>query len=175
MLTRTHPWLARVLSIGPFTLPVVQVLGLLLAVALCGFSWWLLQRSRAGFAIRAAVENPTMARAFGIDATRLGYLVAAISGVSVAIAGSVIGIVYAISPSSALIWVPVVLAVVLLGGLANPVGVAASDMALAVAESFTRQYASPSIAQLVALGILVVVLLFKPSGLFRPTVEVSER
>ena len=48
-------------------------------------------------------------------------------------------------------------------------------MALAVAESFTRQFASPSLAQLVALGILVVVLLFKPSGLFRPTVEVSER
>ncbi|MCK0114228.1 branched-chain amino acid ABC transporter permease [Ornithinimicrobium sp. F0845] len=173
--TENNPWLSNVLSVGPYTMPVVQILGLVAAVALCGFSWWLLQRSRAGYAIRASVENPTMARAFGIDATRLGYLIAAISGVSVAIAGSMIGILYALSPASALIWVPVTLAVVLLGGLANPVGVAISATALALAESFTRQFADPSLAQLVALGILVIVLLFKPSGLFRPTVEVSER
>lgn len=173
--TEENPWLSQVLSVGPYTMPVVQIIGLVLAIVLCAFSWWLLQRSRAGYAIRASVENPTMARAFGIDATRLGYLIAVISGVSVAIAGSMIGILYALSPSSALIWVPVVLAVVLLAGLANPVGVAISAMALALAESFTRQFSDPSLAQLVALGILVIVLLFKPSGLFRPTVEVSER
>lgn len=173
--TMDNPWLTRVWNVGPITLPVMQVLSLVLAILLCGFTWWLLQRSRSGFAIRASVENPTMARAFGIDATRLGYLIAAIAGASVAVAGTMIGIFYAISPASALLWVPVVLAVVLLGGLANPLGVFVSAMALAVAESFTRQFASPSLAQLVALGILVVVLLFKPSGLFRPTVEVSER
>lgn len=170
-----NPWLGWVIEVGPFTMPVIQVIGLLLAVALCGFTWWLLQRSRVGHAILASVANPTMARALGIDATRLGYLIATISGVSVAIAGTMIGTLYALTPSSALIWVPIVLAVCLLGGLANPIGVGISAVGLAVAESLTRQFASPSLAQLVALGILVVVLLFKPSGLFRPTVEVSER
>jgi branched-chain amino acid transport system permease protein len=169
-----NPWASAVLTIGPFTVPVVQLLSLVAAVLFCGFGWWLLQRSRVGHAIRASVEDPVMARAFGIDAGRLGYLIAALSGASVAVAGSVIGILYALSPSSALTWVPITLAVVLLGGLANPVGVGVAAVVLALAESFTRQFASPSLAQLVALAVLVVVLLFRPQGIFRATVQAGQ-
>ncbi|WP_157157318.1 MULTISPECIES: branched-chain amino acid ABC transporter permease [unclassified Diaminobutyricimonas] len=168
-----NPWAQAVIWLGGFTIPSVQLFGLIAAILFCGSAWWLLNRSRYGFAIRAGVQDPSMAAAFGINAPRLGYVIAVISGAAVAVAGSLIGTMNALSPSAALAWVPITLAIVLLGGLANPVGVSVAALVLALVESFTRQFASPSLAQLVALAVLVLVILFRPNGMFRPTVAVS--
>lgn len=173
--TAANPWAEASLWLGPVVIPTIQLIGLVTAILFCGFTWWLLNRSRYGFAIRASVQDPPMAAAFGINASRLGYVIAIISGASLAVAGSIIGTMQALSPSGPLAWVAITLAVVLLGGLANPVGVSVAALGLALAETFTRQYTSPTLAQLVALVVLVLVILLRPNGLFRPTVAVSER
>lgn len=62
-------------------------------------------------------------------------------------------------------------AVVLLGGLANPIGVMGAAVIIGIAESLTRQYGDPSWARLAALAVLAAALVFRPEGLFKRLVE----
>ena len=170
-----NPYFERAWHAGPFTVPFLGVFSLGCAVVLCLVSYWLLHVSFAGKAMRAAVQDPDMAAAFGINAVRLGYVVAVICGVSIAVAGSSIGMLFVLTPSAAQTWVAVVFATVLLGGLGNPRGLLASAMILALAASATQRFADPALANLAPLVLLVVVILFRPQGLFRPAVETSKR
>lgn len=172
---RQNPYFERAWHAGPFTVPFLGIFALGCAAVLCLLSYWLLHVSFAGKAMRAAVQDPDMAAAFGINAIRLGYVVAVICGVSIAVAGSSIGMMFVLTPSAAQTWVAVVFATVLLGGLGNPRGLLASAMILALAASATQRFASPALANLAPLVLLVAVILFRPQGLFRPAVETSQR
>lgn len=166
-----NPYFVRAWHPGPFTVPFLGTLALAAAVVLCGFSHWLLNKSYAGKAMRASVQDPEMAAAFGINSARLGYIVAVISGVAIAVTGSSIGMLYVLTPSDAATWVAVAFATVLLGGLGNPLGLLVSAILLAVTASATQQFADPATAKLTPLIILVAVILLRPQGLFRPAVE----
>jgi branched-chain amino acid transport system permease protein len=75
-----NPYFIRALRIGPFTLPLTGLLALGASLIACGSVWWLLNRTHAGKGMRAFVQDPEMASAFGVDYPRLALLVAAISG-----------------------------------------------------------------------------------------------
>lgn len=166
-----NPYATWILRFSGVTVPVSYVIGIVITLLLLIFVWWLLNKSRYGFAIRASVDEPQIARAFGINGPRLGYFIAIISGTSAAVAGVLIGINNSLTPTGANNWLAITMAVVLLGGMANPFGTAASAMLLAFAQTLTSQYSSPTLAQLVSIGVLTVVLLLRPQGLFKSIVE----
>jgi branched-chain amino acid transport system permease protein len=166
-----NPYFIRAFSVGPLNVPFVSLMALVAAVVACTGVYWLLNRTYAGKGIRAFVQDPEMAAAFGVNYRRLSLLVAATAGGTVGATGTIIGMVFVLTPSAAEIWIAVIFAVVLLGGLANPAGVAAAALLIGLVESFTRQFADPAMARLAALVVLVLALVFRPSGLFRPAVE----
>jgi branched-chain amino acid transport system permease protein len=157
--------------IGPFTFPQVGVMAVVSAIVACGAVWWMLNRTHAGKGMRAFVEDPEMASAFGVNYRRLALLVAVIAGATTGITGTIIGIQFVLTPTAAEVWIAVIFAVVLLGGLANPIGVIGAALIIGMVESFTRQFADPAMARLMALVVLAVVLVFRPDGLFKPLVE----
>jgi branched-chain amino acid transport system permease protein len=106
-----------------------------------------------------------------VNYKRLSLLIAGASGATVGATGTIIGMVFVLTPTAAEIWIAVIFAVVLLGGLANPIGVAAAALLIGLVESFTRQFADPAMARLMALLVLAVALVFRPEGLFKPVVE----
>lgn len=171
--TTENPWSTMVLSFGRVTVPIVQLIALFAALVLCLGTWYLLHRTGTGLSIRAAIADRPIATAYGIDTQRLAYVVAILGGASVGVFGAVVGMTYTLSPTAGLAWVPITLAVVLLGGLGNPLGTAIAAFVLALAETLTRQYASPGLAQLVSLTILVIVLVLRPQGLFKSISEVK--
>lgn len=170
-----NPYFDEALHLGGLTIPLLGVLALAVALALCAVTYWLLHISFMGKAMRAAVQDPGMAAAFGINAPRLGYLVAVICGVAIAITGSCMGMMYALTPSAMQTWVAVVFATVLLGGLGNPRGLLAAAMILAIISSATQRFANPALAALAPLVLLIVVILFRPQGLFKPAVETGQQ
>lgn len=165
-----NPYFTGAYSLGPFTLPHLGVLTLGAAVAAVAAVYWLLHLTHAGKGIRAFVQDPEMAAVFGVDYRRLSLLIAAVSGATVGATGTVIGMQFVLTPSAAEIWIAVIFAIVLLGGLANPLGVAGAALVIGLVESLTRQFAEPSLARLMALVVLALVLIFRPEGLFKPVV-----
>ncbi|MFA9444238.1 branched-chain amino acid ABC transporter permease [Egicoccus sp. AB-alg6-2] len=166
-----NPYFIKALRFGPFTLPLTGVIALVAALLACGGVWWLLNRTHAGKGMRAFVQDPEMASAFGVNYPRLAMLVAAISGAAAGVTGTLVGMLFVLTPTGAEIWIAVIFAVVLLGGLANPLGVIGAALIIGLVESFTRQFADPALARLMALVVLAVVLIFRPGGLFKPIVE----
>ncbi len=166
-----NPYFVKAYSFGPLNVPFVSLIALVAAVIGCTGVYWLLNKTYAGKGIRAFVQDPEMAAAFGVNYQRLALLVAGVAGATVGATGTIIGMVFVLTPSAAEIWIAVIFAVVLLGGLANPLGVAAAALLIGLVESFTRQFADPAMARLMALLVLALALVFRPEGLFKPVVE----
>lgn len=166
-----NPLYVRPIILGPVRLPAVFVIATAMAVVSCLGVWWLLTRSTSGRAIRAFVEDPEIAEAFGVNYRRLALLIAAIAGATGGLTGTLFGINYTLTPTGIEIWIAVVFAVVLLGGLANPLGIMGAAAIIGIAESLTRQYGDPSWARLAALAVLAAALVFRPEGLFKRLVE----
>lgn len=165
-----NPYFTQAYSVGPFTVPYLGVLALGAAVVACGGVYWLLKRTHAGKGIRAFVQDPEMAAVFGVDYRRLSLLIAAAAGATVGATGTIIGMQFVLTPSAAEVWIAVIFAIVLLGGLANPVGVFGAALIIGLVESLARQFADPAMARLMALAVLALALIFRPDGLFRPLV-----
>ena len=172
---KSNPYFGQAWHFGKLTVPFLGLVVLAIAVVLCAVTYWLLNVSFAGKAMRAVVQDPAMAAAFGINAGRLGYVVAAICGLAIAVTGSCLAMMYALTPSATQAWVAVVFATVLLGGLGNPRGLLAAAMILALISSATQRFTNPALAALAPLVLLIVVILFRPQGLFRAAVETSRR
>lgn len=166
-----NPYFVRSFRVAGITIPLLGVVSMIAATLASGGTWWLLNRTYVGKGIRAFVQDPEMAELFGVHHSRLAMLVAALAGGTAGAAGSIIGMLYVLTPTAPEIWIGVVFAVVLLGGLANPAGVVGAALIIGLVESLTRQFADPAMARLMALVVLVIALVFKPEGLFKPIVD----
>lgn len=166
-----NPLFTQALRIGPMRVSMLLAIATVMALVCCLGVWWLLTHTATGRGIRAFVQEPEMAAAFGVNYPRLALIVAAIGGATAGLTGTIIGMYLSLTPTVVELWIAVVFAVVLLGGLANPIGVMGAALVIGMVESLTRQFADPAMARLMALVVLVVALVFRPEGLFRRLVE----
>lgn len=125
--------------------------------------------TRIGLAMRAAAENPISARLVGI---RVGRMAALGWGMATAI-GSIAGILIApivfLEPNMMLSILLYGFAGAVLGGLANPAGAVAGGIAVGIIENLAGTYVPVIGSELklpIALFLIIVVLVFKPTGLF---------
>jgi len=121
----------------------------------------------AGLAMRAAAQNPQSARLCGIPVGRMlmfGWGLAAAIG---AVAGIMVAPVLFLDPNmmgGVLIYA---FTGALLGGITSPVGAVVGGLIVGVTENLVGTYLIPSQLKLtVALGLIIVVLLLRPNGLF---------
>ncbi len=143
----------------------VAILGISL-VLMVGLTF-LVARSRLGRAMRAVAENPTAARVLGINVDRVTATTFAIS----AALGAVAGALFAMNVNSAQLGMGAAielkgLAVIIVGGMGSLPGALVGGLLLGLAEVFAVQYVGSSWRDLVAFGLLFVLLLLRPQGLF---------
>jgi branched-chain amino acid transport system permease protein len=141
----------------------------------CALLYLLLQRTRLGLKIRAVASNPESARLVGINAgsmLMLGWALAAAIG---ALAGALVASKQTGFDASLMQQVLVfAFAAAALGGFDSPLGAVVAGLVVGVLDQLTIQYvdALDGIEVIVPLGLILVVLLVKPTGLFgRETVE----
>ena len=157
--------LSGTVDLGLFTYPAYRVFVLGVALVACLAVWYVLSRTRAGMVVRAATERPELTRALGID---VGRWVTPVFGAGIALAG-LAGVLAApmraVNPLMGTDLIIAVFAVVVIGGLGSIFGSVVSGFAVGVLTALTDFYV-PSLSQTLVFILMVVVLLWRPAGLF---------
>ena len=160
-----NPYGSGAVTIGPLAFPLPTLLAFATAVVVVVALHLALERTFTGRAVRAFAEDPPIAAAFGIDHHRIGMLLSGTAGVTAALAGTLFAIGGSMTPSTALEWVGLVFAVVILGGIGTVVGTLIAGMLVGVVAGLVTVLWSPSAGPLVVFSIVVLALVFRPRGL----------
>ena len=147
-------------------LPVVRVASMGIAFVLIVALQLFLRRTYMGKALRATVENWEAATLMGIDIQWV-YLLSFVMGAALAgVAGALVSVGYSIDPTMGMSWTLKSLVVMVLGGLGSLTGTFVGGLILGVTESATGYFFSLTYREVVGLVLFLLVLIFRPQGLF---------
>jgi branched-chain amino acid transport system permease protein len=138
--------------------------GVCLAVAL-GL-WWLIQRTRLGMTIRAGSHDREMVQALGIDIRRVYLLVFALGVALAMLAGMLAAPLSAVFPNMGAQVLILCFVVVVIGGLGSVWGALVAALLIGMADTFGKVWL-PEAAGALVYGLMALVLLWRPEGLFR--------
>jgi branched-chain amino acid transport system permease protein len=143
-----------------------QGLWIVAAVALVGASlWFMFQRTWLGRAMRASSENPRAALLMGISPSNMSTIAFAMSGAMGGLAGALFAPIASANYDSGLFFGLKGFSAAVLGGLGSPTGAVLGGLLLGLIESFAAGYLSSSFKDALALALLILMLLLRPSGL----------
>jgi branched-chain amino acid transport system permease protein len=146
--------------------PIVRVASLIIALVTLLALELFLRRTYTGKALRATVENWEAATLMGIDTQKV-YLLSFVMGAGLAgIAGTLVSVGYSVEPAMGLNWTLTSLIVMVLGGLGSIIGTFVGGIVLGVTQSATGFFLSQSYREVVGLVLFLLVLVFRPQGLF---------
>ncbi len=148
--------------VGVLYVPVAELLALLTAVALASLTWAWLRFTWVGKAMRASAQDPQIAAAFGVNHRRLALLLSGVGAAYAGVAGAFVALVFTLAPAQIYAWIGVVFAVVIIGGLGNPLGPLVAGVVIGVSEAITMAFTAPAWAPLVSFTLLILVLLLRP-------------
>ena len=149
-----------------FYLPYIYIFGFLMAVALVIALYALLYRSRFGRSVRATMQDQTASRLIGIDVNRVAAITFGIGIAVTAVGGMMFGATNGgFNPNSGYDLITRLLAIIILGGLGSIGGALAAAVFMITIESVVDIW-SPNWAIVVFYAALVLVLIFRPAGLF---------
>ncbi len=151
---------------GPISLPKTQVYGFLAAVLVLAALYVVLTRTWTGRAIRATSQNPSGAALVGVGAGGTAALAFALGTATTGVGGSILSVLYPFFPASHYDWISRLLGIVVLGGMGSLPGAMSGALILGLAETLTATYGSLRWSTLVFYLVIMVVLLFRPQGLF---------
>lgn len=149
------------------TAPTIRVAGFVFAVIATGLFLAFLFYTRTGLAIRATAQSKDNAGLMGIDVKRISSLVYAIYTGLTAMAGALLGAIYAMTPEVGLRYTLFAFFVVVLAGLGSVVGVLAAGLFLGVLQSVVTTFVGANYTLLVVFAVLFLALLLFPQGISR--------
>jgi len=148
--------------LGALYASLPELLTLLIACGLALGMWALLRYTDLGKALRAIAEDAPMAAAFGVNEKLLSLLLPGLCAAFAAVAGVCLALSYTLAPSQIYAWIGVVFAVVMIGGLGNPLGPLVAGLVIGVSEALTMAVTAPAWAPLVSFSLLIGALLIRP-------------
>jgi branched-chain amino acid transport system permease protein len=157
--------LAGVINLGFMILPIYRAWVIVVSVAVCFTTWFVIERTRLGATLRAATENAPLLQAFGVNVPLLVVLSYGGGVALAALAGVLSAPVILVTSSMGSSLVIVVFAVVVIGGMGSILGSIVSGLALGIIEGFTKVI-YPEASNIVVFVIMALVLILRPAGLF---------
>jgi branched-chain amino acid transport system permease protein len=149
------------------TISTVRLAGLLYAAAITAVLNYMLRRTTFGLGIRALAQRKEIAGLMGVNERRTtGLVFAMYTGIS-AMTGVVIGTVLSVSFRMGPEYSIFAFFVVVLAGMGYLAGVPAAALLLGIIQSFFLVYVNPTYTLLAVFGVLYLILLVSPRGLFR--------
>ena len=140
-----------------------------LSAAIIGGFWLFLKHGKYGIWIRATTQDRVMAQAMGIPVPWVHTAVFAIGAGMAAASGVLFGPLIGINHAMGLDWVLKAFIVVVVGGMGNLGGSIAASIFISLLEAYASIWVSPAQAVIVSFVVLILTLLFRPTGLFVPT------
>jgi branched-chain amino acid transport system permease protein len=161
---------------GHFTLfyleyPWYRVVIAALSAAIIGGLWLFLKFSHWGIWIRATTQDRVMAQAMGIPVPRVLMGVFAIGSGMAAASGVLFAPLVGVEPTMGLDWILKAFIVVVIGGMGNLAGSVAAAIFISLLEAYASLWVSPAQAVIASFVVLILTLLFRPTGLFATAVR----
>jgi branched-chain amino acid transport system permease protein len=155
-------------NLGFMFLPNYRAWVVAFSLVVCLTTWFVIERTRLGAYLRAATENPTLVRAFGINVPRMITLTYGFGVGLAALAGVMAAPIYNVSPQMGAHLIIVVFAVVVIGGMGSIMGAIVTGFGLGIIEGLTKVF-FPEASNTVIFIVMAIVLLIRPAGLFGRT------
>jgi branched-chain amino acid transport system permease protein len=157
--------------LGPVFVDVPRLVTFVVAIVLTLLLYGFLFRTDLGKSIRAAADNPYGALVIGTDVKRVYAVAFGIGAACVGAAGALVAPFLPFQPSTGLSASVTSFNIVIIGGMGSLAGAFFGGLLVSVAESLGAIFLAPSLKELVSFSLLIVILLFRPAGLFgkRPT------
>lgn len=144
---------------------------LILSLILFALTWYLFQRTKFGLKVRAIRENRDIASAFGINSSRVYRLTFAYGAGIAGIAGALVSPLKSVSPEMGTAYVVDAFMVVVLGGVQSLLGTLGASGILGELTGFIAFYSNDTMAKALAFLAVVVLIRFRPQGLFAQRVR----
>ena len=158
--------LSRGMEFGGIFVTGIQLTMVAAAVIFLGGLYLLLTRTMVGKALRAVSDNMELAGIMGLPLTRVNLTVWTLASIFAAAGGILIGLDTNLEPHMGLANLIKAFAAVLLGGAGNVWGALVGGLFIGVAENLSVAFISPGYKDFVAFAVIVLMLLFRPRGLF---------
>ena len=152
-------------NLGFMFLPWYRGWVVLLSLIVCLATWFMIEKTKLGSYLRAATENPTLVRAFGINVPRMMTLTYGFGVGLAGLAGVLAAPIYSVNPIMGSNLIIVVFAVVVIGGMGSIMGSIVTGFGLGVIEGLTKVF-YPEASNTVIFVIMAIVLMLRPAGLF---------
>lgn len=162
----TTPFPAEPLVVGPVSVSWVRVFVFAVAVLLIVGTQGLIHRTKLGKAMRATFQDPATAALMGINISFVYTATFALGSGLAAAAGALLGPVFVVTPTMGNLAALKAFAIVILGGLGNIKGATLGGFILAFVEEMGAGYISSGYRDAMGFLLIIIVLLFRPTGLF---------
>jgi branched-subunit amino acid ABC-type transport system permease component len=149
--------------------PWYRILIAVLSAAIIGGFWSFLKFGTYGIWIRATTQDRVMAQAMGIPVPWVHTAAFAIGAGMAAASGVLFGPLVGVNHAMGLDWILKAFIVVVVGGMGSLGGSIAASIFISLLEAYASIWVSPAQAGIVSFVVLILTLLFRPTGLFVPT------
>jgi branched-chain amino acid transport system permease protein len=160
------PYAFNVMEVGTAFLAIPRVIAFGVVIVVALGLWLIMQWTDTGKAIRAVAKEKLGAELSGIEVAHIYAVTFGLGTACLAIAACLLMPTYYVNPSAGNAFVLVAFTIVVLGGMGSVVGALIGGLFVGVVESLSGLYLGESLGQIGIFVMFILVLLFRPSGLF---------
>jgi branched-chain amino acid transport system permease protein len=152
-------------QLGPLIIDATKLYGGMAAIVVAAALFAFFRYTRLGTAIRACADNHTGALVVGLDVKRLYALTFGLGAACVGAAGSILLLIFDVTPAVGPAYTLLAFVIVITGGLGSMPGALVGGVLIGLTEAMAGLLFTPSAKSMFAFAILVLVLLFRPQGI----------
>lgn len=156
----------QMFEVGPLLVGLPKLISFVAAMVMCGLLGLFITRTDIGRSIRAVAKERTGARLVGIDVEKVFAISFGVGLATLGAAASLLMPIFYVSPTTGHVFVMVAFTVVVLGGMGSFLGAVLGGLIVGLTESFGGLFLGESLGQIGISLIFILILLFRPSGLF---------
>jgi branched-chain amino acid transport system permease protein len=160
------PYAFDVVEVGTAFLAVPRVVAFIMVVAVALALWLIMRWTDTGKAIRAVAKEKRGAELVGIDVAHIYAITFGLGTACLAIAACLLIPTYYVNPQAGNAFVLIAFTIVVLGGMGSVTGALIGGLFVGVVESLSGLFLGESLGQIGIFAMFILVLLFRPSGLF---------
>lgn len=162
----SSPFSFNVIKIGPVLLTPFKIfMAFIMVIVILGLQF-VLKKTTMGKTMRATFQDKEAAATVGIDINRVYAINFSLGSGLGALAGALLGTLFVVYPNMGLIAIIKAFLIVIMGGMGNFLGAIFGGLLLGVVESMAAGFISSGYKDLFGLLIVMLVLIFRPQGLF---------
>jgi branched-chain amino acid transport system permease protein len=154
------------LTVGSVIIPVPHLIAFLGSVLIALGFHHLLRRTDFGRSVRAVAQNPELSSLMGVDVMKLQMVVFGLAFVLLGVAASLVAPIWPVNAYMGLQFTLFAFIVLTLGGMGNFLGALVAGLFIGVLEALSTYFFGPALAPTFPYICFIVVLLFRPTGLF---------